>query len=195
MSGSTIGDLKDVAQISLIEQAKAVLKAGGTVYLGESHHKKHGREICLELLRSGCVQFLCLEFPTAWQTQNAGDLEKLKRIIVANEQHNPPITMDKVIDACVISGANLVLMDGFTHLSTRRQLYMRDRVTECRKKISVVGRGVLVLIGSEHLATISETTQSHGGSTNWHALHELIYTGLSFMYGKYKSCLMVWQLS
>jgi hypothetical protein len=195
MSGSTIGDLKDVAQISLIEQAKAVLKAGGTVYIGESHDEKHGREICLELLRSGCVQFLCLEFPTAWQTQQGGDLDKLKKMIVANEQHKPPITMDKVIDACVNSGGNPVLMDGYTHLSTRRQHHMRDRVTECRKKISVVGRGVLVLIGSEHLGTIRETTQSHGGSTNWRALHELIYRGLSFMYGKYESCVMIWQLS
>jgi|SRR5579859_3390865 len=72
--------------------------------------------------------------------------------------------------------------------STNRQERMRVKVKECRSKITMVGRGVLVLVGSDHLVTLNDNDV-------WQSLQQIVYDGHSFVYGKYNNCYMVWQLS
>jgi hypothetical protein len=193
MPGSSIGSFEDVSRVSLIEQCKSVLKAGGTVYLGETHKTEDGRKICCDVLAGRCVQYLCIEYDSALQQQCS--LEELTELIHHQEYsecgHHPPVAMKTVIEACTSSGGDVVLVDAqakHKKNSTKRQNHVRDQIKEYRRKVNRIGRGVLVLIGADHLKNVDDRD-------TWKALHEIVYDGLSFVYGKYKNCLMVWQLS
>jgi hypothetical protein len=181
MRGSSIGDFSSVSRISLIEQAKSVLNAGGAVYLGEDHTEKDGRNICIEVLAGRCVQYLCVEFDTEVQGLKPEEIDQVERVL----GHKPPVKMSAVMNACINAGGQVVHVDDQQKKPKARQKFIRGQVAKCRKKVDRVGRGVLVLIGSHHLIN----------TNGWHALHEIVYDGLSFVYGQCGSCTMVWQLS
>lgn len=103
--------------------------------------------------------------------------------------HMPPVKMSKVIKACTDSGGEVILADDQSKKSRQRQQHFRDQVFACRRKVTRLGRGVLVLIGSDHLQDMNDSRAT------WNALHEIVYSGLSFIHGRYGSCLMIWQLS
>jgi hypothetical protein len=212
MSDSIKTEAQTVDPRQMIEQCKSVLKAGGTVYLGENHTEANGRNVCKEVLASRCVQYLCIEF-------NDSGVERKDRhslIDYVDFQENQTkvkfpdrtyaVPMKEVVTIAVDDpGCEVVCIDA-THFrapdrygrpgrfqlkvntSTNRQENMRVKVKECRSKITMIGRGVLVLVGSDHLVALNDRDV-------WQALQRIVYDGHSFVYGKYNNCYMVWQLS
>lgn len=188
MPGTSIGSDQDVSRQDMVKKCIEVLRAGGTVYLGETHTEEHGRRICSDILTQNCVQYLCLEFDSSCQefSTNLDFLDRVEAVL----GHGPPVKMSEVIKALSDPLGNIVFVDKQVGTTMRtRQTHIAENIKECRKKITKPGRGVLVLIGSDHLKDINDR---HG---QWDALHEMVYSGLSFIYGKCKSCLMTWQLS
>jgi len=212
MSDSIKTEAQTVDPTQMIEQCKSVLKAGGTVYLGENHTEADARNVCKAVLASHCVQYFCIEF------NDSGIERKDKRSIIDYVDFQENQTKVKFIDrtyavpmkdvvtmAVDDPGCEVVCIDA-THFrapdrygrpgrfqlkvntSTNRQESMRVKVKECRSKITMIGRGVLVLVGSDHLVTLNDRDV-------WQALHKIVYDGHSFVYGKYNNCYMVWQLS
>ena len=212
MSDSVKTEAQTVDPRQMIEQCKSVLQAGGTVYIGENHTEADGRKVCKEVLASHCVQYFCIEF------NDPGGRDRHGLIDYVNIQENQTkikfptrtyaVPMKEVITIAVDDpGCEVVCIDA-THFkvpdrygregrsqlkpnsSTNRQESMRVKVKKCRSKITMVGRGVLVLVGSDHLVTLNE----RDGDV-WQALQKIVYDGYSFVYGKYNNCYMVWQLS
>jgi hypothetical protein len=206
VSGSVKTEAQNVTIQSMVQQGKSVLNAGGTVYLGETHDQSHAREICSQLLDDRCVQYFCVEYD--FQHMEPGDtsqdlvrrIEMLDNITRFRTQSVAvQVTMvDVAKKAANDSGCRIYFIDNTESYlrkkaiqtkSDVRQNFMRDNVSYCRSKIDKIGRGVLVLVGSDHLLTLTEE-----GSA-WQALHEIVYSGRSFVFGKYETCYMVWQLS
>lgn len=189
----------------MVEKANAVLNAGGTVYLGENHAEPHARRVAIAILRSRSVQFLCIEVPAIQfaiadkeaDVSSLVDVEEFNRNV---RRFDPEVKMSSVAQAaaddpgCSIVHIDLAPGPGDRHnpaykgdnLQRRRQLAMRDRVQQCRRSLTSPTRGVLAIVGSSHLDDKEDI---------WQALHEIVYTGHSFVFGKYGTCYMVWQLS
>lgn len=186
-----------VSSASMIEQCKSVLRAGGTVYLGENHTGIHAREIAIEVLEARCVQHLCVEYATSdqWDGMSKQDLVE----VMAGRDKFTRIGVDRgVVDISLVDVANRAVADEGCAIkfidkpekrSMKRHRHMREQVKACRSNITQVGRGVLVIVGAQHL---EETKDGHD---TWKALQEMIYDGHSFTYGRYGSCYMIWQLS
>lgn len=205
-------EAQNVDPRQMIEQCKSVLKAGGTVYLGENHTEADGRNVCKEVLASRCVQYFCIEFNGSGSAGQ--DREQFliyingQEVQTAFENTNRKyaVPMKEVVTKALDDpGCEVVCIDK-THTtapnpkgwgrdvrvvndSWDRQNRMKERVKECRSKITMVGRGVLVLVGSDHLVSLRENKDA------WDALQKIVYAGHSFVYGKYNNCYMVWQLS
>jgi hypothetical protein len=203
MPGSIKTEATPVGLAAMIEQCKSVLRAGGTVYLGETHNQSHARQVCAAALADRSVQYFCIEYDTAAQETTDSTAELIEKIQYLDAATNFR-TKRKVADVTVAAVAGLavgdpdckiVFMDhtsdhkGRDVVQSVRQNHMKDQIKACRNKITKVGRGVLVLVGSDHL----ETTTS--GKYAWDALHEIVYAGHSFVFGRYETCYMVWQLS
>jgi hypothetical protein len=206
MSGSVKDEAQTVSLISMIEQCKSVLRAGGTVYLGETHDQAHARQVCVAALEAGCVQYLCVEYDTSVQddTDTSEDLIKKMGALdgITNFRTNrkdAELTMVAVArKAAADNGCKIVFIDNTQGYSggkvtstvpRKRQIHMKNQIQKCRAKVNMIGRGVLVVVGSDHLVTIGDKKNA------WHALHELVYDGHTFVFGRYETCYMVWQLS
>jgi hypothetical protein len=211
MSDSIKTEAKAVDPRQMIDQCKSVLRAGGTVYIGENHTEADGRNVCKAVLASHCVQYFCIEFDHS----KAKNLIQYVDIQENLTKHNHPnrtyaVPMKEVVTIAVDDpGCEVVCIDANyvkvpdqfnrsdrfdlkENTSTNRQENMRVKVKECRSKITMIGRGVLVLVGSDHLVTLNATLND---SDVWQALQKIVYDGYSFVYGKYNNCYMVWQLS
>jgi hypothetical protein len=207
MSGSAKDQAENVSKSSMIEQCKSVLNAGGTVYLGEHHEQADAREICAAALEAHCVQYLCLEIDyfDGMEAMSPTDLIQMidatekATLFKSKRKPNPISIVDLVKLALIDPGCQIVFIDksqskgrGYNWVDTDtnvRQKFMQTKVQECRAHVNKVGRGVLVLIGADHLVTNPDQ------KTIWQALHDIVYTGHSFVYGKCNNCYMVWQLS
>jgi hypothetical protein len=198
MPGNTIGDDIDVGRASIVEQAKSVLAAGGTVYIGEDHTGGDSREICELILRARCAQYFCIEFS---ETHYTGDLKSTGEDIDKHEStlgHKSPIKMSILIDACEIAGTEVVFAEknllkrGRKNPDGDRQKFTAQKVKACRKQLNKVDRGVLVLIGGDHLRALPGSIPK---TTVWDSLQSIVYDGLTFTHGRYKGAIMMWQLS
>jgi hypothetical protein len=211
MSESIKAEAQTVDPKQMIEQCKSVLKAGGTVYLGERHTEADGRNVCKKVLAARCVQYFCIEF----NGSGSAGQPKERFLGFINSQENETkhenqgrtyaVPMKDVLTIALDDpGCEVVCIDQ-THITVRdpngplrgvrqvnnsgnRQNYMKEKVKACRSKITMVGRGVLVLVGSDHLDSVRD-------KDIWDALQKIVYDGHSFVYGKYNNCYMVWQLS
>ncbi|TQV85143.1 hypothetical protein FKG94_02850 [Exilibacterium tricleocarpae] len=191
MPGTSIGEFEKVGREGLVQKCKSVLAAGGTVYLGETHTSGDAREICCEILATCCVQYLCIEYDSSLQ-KNSSSEEILKMIDYQESGpmgHAPPVPMRTVIETCNKADTKVVLADNQLTTSKKRQRHFAKQVVKCRHRVDRAGRGVLVLIGSDHLKDVN-------GKVNvWRALQRIVYKGLSFVHGQWGTCRMVWQLS
>jgi hypothetical protein len=198
MPGTTIGDDIEVGRASIVEQAKSVLAAGGTVYIGEDHTAGDSREICELILTARCVQYFCIEF---FETFHTGDLKSTGKDIDKHEStlgHKSPVKMSILIDACEIAGTEVVFAEknllprGRKNPDGERQKFTAQTVKACRNKLNKADRGVLVLIGGDHLITRPGTIPK---TTVWESLQSIVYGGLTFTHGRYRGTIMMWQLS
>jgi hypothetical protein len=197
MPGNTIGDDIEVGQASIVEQAKSVLAAGGTVYIGEKHNNTDGREICNLILKNRCVQYFCIEFPYSLYN---GNLKNTGKDIDGHERtlgHGSAFKMSTLLDTCETAGTDVIFAEknpkGTKKVPDRdRQIYTAEKVKSCRNRINKVNRGVLVMIGRGHLYKLPGPIRT---MTVWESLQSIVYEGLTFTHGRYKDAIMMWQLS
>ncbi len=188
MPPTILEDQTRLTEAGMINKSREVLLAGGTVYIGEDHREPHGREVCLGILRQRCVQHLCIEFDT--EVQEFITPDQLDQIEAGSLGHAPPVRISRVINACDNYGGSVHWVDAQASNSkrsqqSRRQRHTAEQVQIYRRQITMVGRGVLVLIGAAHLKDLA----------SWQALPTLVYDGTTFMHGVYESAVMMWQLS
>jgi hypothetical protein len=189
----------------IVEQAKSVLSAGGTVYIGETHSEDHARELCFDILKARVVQFFCMEIDKS--LQNEADLTDM----LAFQEHsaaghrrerkgsdgvtrkmtedNDDYSMAKLIKACGAYSTQVICYDNqLLKPAAKRQKFIAENIKNVRAQLSSPARGCLVLVGDDHL-------DKNGGAFKWDALQGLVYGGLTVTHASYGSSRMMWQLS
>ncbi|GLS24735.1 hypothetical protein [Marinibactrum halimedae] len=187
----------------IASKAASILQTGGIVYLGENHSKPEARHVVLGLIeqRSKFIGTIGLEINTEDTEKYLGSDKGVKLLKVDPKFYrNSHYSFGDIVEAARAHHINVGFYDkqepgrGNTidrqnHIADQIQGYYQNRPsrsTWCG--LSSTKKGVLILIGSDHL----NRSQDMYKSKNWEALQALVSSGTSVRHGYSDTCTMVY---
>ncbi|WP_236797446.1 hypothetical protein [Aliivibrio fischeri] len=167
--------------LGILEDVKFTLRRGYILLVGETHSKTHGRELCLEIMETGLVSCICLEFDSQLLSLDSDSIDELEEVINIIEMaenspmgHHCLISMQQIKKKALECNVKIKLVDNQKYKGNKRQRFLARSIKTVLNRHNESGKGVLVLIGSDHLKDITERGRHSWQSLQYHLHSEFL---------------------